>query len=1106
MRAVGRRIHVALCVAVLALVAGCGSEHEAELSTPDAGASAPVEPTAPTTEPSAVDSGVAIDLGDADAAVEPPPEVVPVPPSPAERIARVQTDVDALRALLAGTLPNDFDTQRLFDVDLLSPAAVDFRIAQLRANIEAEAALAAEVEALRADAAVESPDAGELDAGDVGPRDAGVEAIAPGDVDASLPVAHDEAEDAERALAAVELERDRLRLQVLELPEEQRASMLSAERERRRIATERETAAARAAAAAEEARRADQAQREALERAAVSESAVQRELLSERARVESARSRLATIDGTLAEERRVLAVSDAGRLTLVHRLEHSLTETGVATSDADALYDLTVAELVRVRRELSSALDGLSAPSAVPLFELHLPPADRLGPFPEDVAALHEAADALQVRSVVLRAEERTLRSDRTARLGEHLHTLNDLRLRLLPSMSSGRREQVLGLGSEGIAQLGRELEQLWLVSRLWVWELRRDVPGFGPWLGGVLARESSRTTLLWLVISLAALITLVRRRKRAVAAIRAWIERRAETLRSARLVLPWAGALSALAVSVGVVLLLAFALDHLEVLAHRQELGALRFVVLLYAGYRVALEALSEGLAAWRVARDRRADGALAARTRRSVRLVLVFGFSIAALLVLSARILGEGYLYSVVTHVAWLGAVPVVLLVVWQWQSEIEAAYPAHFPSTGLAKWLAPDRSSLVRHLASVPAGGRLSVSLLVEASRDLALRFDQSRRAAAFLMRRRLELQADEAPEEVELPEDLVRAFSRAAPAEPLEIDRYPGLDGIVQCVRSWKEDPEEEGLTVALVGERGGGKTSWMRALVRRAEIDASILDVPRGLRTTEDACVFLSGALGLSPEKTVDALVAAVERAGLRRVVLLDHGQNLIVRAIGGTEAVRALAEVSTRTSERIVWVTSFSLYTWLYLARARQSENLFQKVVELERWPEDDLGALIRHRMSEAGYVASYASIADEPTGARPRQAEDRTEEQFLRVLWDYSDGNPTVAMAFWLRSLVPEGDHRFRVRYFRGPDTEALDSLQERSRFALAALVLHENLSTEAAAATLGVSRRDAAAIFGFLRAEGYVEVDAVGHWRVRTLWYRAAIAFLRRQRLLFT
>src|SRR5690606_9425837 len=96
-----------------------------------------------------------------------------------------------------------------------------------------------------------------------------------------------------------------------------------------------------------------------------------------------------------------------------------------------------------------------------------------------------------------------------------------------------------------------------------------------------------------------------------------------------------------------------------------------------------------------------------------------------------------------------------------------------------------------------------------------RERALRFDQTRSALAWLFRRRLEKHAETVgrgvTEVLTLPAALRDAFAEEPVADPaLAVDRWPRLDDVLAIAARLAEGGH--GSSVALVGERGAGKTS------------------------------------------------------------------------------------------------------------------------------------------------------------------------------------------------------------------------------------------------------------------------------------------------------
>ncbi|GAB5543742.1 MAG: hypothetical protein SangKO_035020 [Sandaracinaceae bacterium] len=1071
-----------------------------------------------TEPPSRVDAGQrAVDAGVAEDAGPPPdagwvPDAGPPPPrDPAETLG---AEIRGLQALLAGQLPADLDPQTLFEVDLLDDAARLSRVEALRASIAAREAPApvpdaglappdaAPPDGALADAAVAAgdetnvvpaADAGDAGIGDAGPTpDAGLATTEPEDV----------AEG--EALTALRLQRDRLRLQFLTLPSEERAAVFDAVRTRRRISAEQEASRAEEQRADEEALRASAARREALDRAAVTVSAIERDLLAERARVETAREELAQWQARLARERQAVALRSAERLQHVHTLDRALSRGRLDEDDADDRYHELVLLLRRDRWRLDQALDAIGTPSAAPTYE----PAIDLGePIYHGFEArerLREAIDALEAHALEAEETERRVRWERASRIAEDVRQLDELRIRLLPRMSRRTRETMLGLGPEGRAQLGRELNQIRLMGRFWGLRTWHDLPQIPAQIGAMLALSSTRTELL-LLFAIGALIVVTWRRKEALTErLRKALHARTQQRQWTALVRPFWVVIGPLIAPLIVVVLLHVVFGVLDGLTDSMFVDGLRVVVLGFAWLIVAITATARLF----VSRLRHGAGraVLSRRIFTSVRMVLGFAFVAVTILRLSELLVGRGYLYTIVVDLAWLGVIPLFAILVHRWADDVVNAHADRYPEGFVATRLTDPPSRLRRYILTPPAAAQLAYVGATTAFKELALRFEQSRRAFAFLFRRRLEKQGEGARPEKEisdLPEDIREAFEEVPGESELEIGHFPELDQIAGQIAAWSDGAP--GFAVALIGERGIGKTTWMRQLAARTEIAAEIIDVPDGLTEPEQVTRWASEVLGVDTCATVDELDTKVKEATAKRLVLLDHCQNFVLRAIGGMRALETMVEITARTSANIVWVCAFSRYTWLYLERARQAQDLFSARVELGAWPEEKIAALIRKRMETLNRQASFRDlVVDRLAGSALEDAVLRTESEYLRLLWDYSVGNPRVAMHYWKHSLSVD-DEKLRVQLFRAPEVEALEELHEQSRFLLAAVALHENVTEEEAALTTGIDRRQCAAILAFLAGRRYVECDANGAWRITTHWYRAIIRYLRRKRLLF-
>ncbi len=1041
----------------------------------------------------------------------------------------LRAQIRALRALLDGQLPTALDPQSLFEADLLDADARSARIRVLEQALRPsspddagppDAALddgaldgsspdaafldgAADDDGGAPDASAapphrpppSSPAPRSLDGGppDGGPPDGGPPADAP---DAGPPEAAGE-------LATLERERDRLRLAFLRLPTAEQTRVAEAVRARRRIAIEERASRVDAERATRDAERATAASDDLFDQAAGSADALQSALLSERARIEATRADLARWEVRFARRRQAEARAGADRLQRFHGFESRLPT--IDPAGADALYDEVVGLLVVQRERLRAAIDELDAPSGVPVFELRIDLVSAPYRGLEETGELRTAAAALDHEVGRAAAEEERLRWQWTERVATDLRRLDGVRVSLLPRMSSRRRAAVLGLGAEGRGQLGRELDQIATMSRWWLRQTWHDLTSYPLSLVAIAASPNTRVELT-LAVFLALLIGLIWQQRESITA---WLRRSVHAPKSAR---PWVALVRPFWAAIGpvvvpLILLVAFygLAGLIDTLTESLFFDVLRAIVVRVAWFYV-LVTMATGFFVSRL-RHGASRAAVARRILGSVRLVLGFGLVVLLITDLSELLVGHGYIYGIVVDLAWLGAAPIGVILIRHWKDEVVEAHQRRWVEGFVARALRRSDERWRRYLLTPFAAAQLAASGGWATLKELALRFEQLRRAFAFLFRRRLERRIEATLDEshIDALSSGVRDAFREVPTDPdLEIDRFPRLEEIVERVRA-ALDPNEPGFVFALVGERGIGKTTWLRELRRRVNAEVHLLDVPHRLVEPAHVCRWLSEQLELPPTDSIDDLAAALDGLEKPKVVILDHCQNLVVRAIGGTEGLEGFVELAAKTGRNVVWVCSFAHYTWRYLECVRQGQNLFRDHIVLDAWSDEEIACLIRHRMARAGLHASFRDLVVDPVaGTALADAILHTEEEYLRLLWDFASGNPRVALHFWKHSLVEAGAS-LKVRLFAAPDIDALDALHDQSRFLLATIALHENATVVEAAQSAGSSPRECSALLAYLQDCGYVDVDACGNWRLSTHWYRCVIRHLRRQRLLF-
>jgi hypothetical protein len=777
-----------------------------------------------------------------------------------------------------------------------------------------------------------------------------------------------------------------------------------------------------------------------------------------------------------------------------------------ASAGADRLYAAIVGELREARPRLRQALDVLRHPSPVPEFEpgldaaqLDVPSiADEVARLRQDQAEIERTVE----RSRGLGAEQRWAAVERWGLVVERLDAA---RLEALAKLTDATRGEVLGIGREGIAQLGREALQLVLSARLYAARRLHDLDRVPAFLRDVFAVGGATYVLLRVAGVLFAGWMLARRGRRLREVTRRFLfglarsargRRRAEALGAALgVVAPWS-------LFLAVLWALGWALGPA---AAGPELRVLLRIALLYGVYRLSIDVGFEIIV--RLARRYRLqlDPERTRKLLRSVRTMMRVFIGIAVLLVLSAQFLGRGYLYHLVVRLAWVVVLVAAVRVLASWRSVIADAYLEVGPTGRLAELVRRTRDHWYGVFVAATSFGWLAGRAAIVLGRDFAMGFDQTRRALAFLFRRRIERQAERlgyAEVDVEsLPGHVRDAFTEDPVSDgPRVTDRFPGLDRLTRAIEAWRGG--STGGSFLLTGERGTGKTSWL-ARARAGTDSLPVSDVVLRDRAHGEAEL----ARALSPGgSSADGLDALRERllAEPPRVIVVDLGQNLFLGTVGGYQAFESFASLVEATSRNVFWLCSISAFAWEHVAAVRPDLTVFRHHQELQPWSEEEIRELIRTRTAASGLRLTYDDLfLDRMEGVSAGERVLQTEEGYTRLLWDYSDGNPRVALHYWLRSLVLESPSQARVRLFRAPPIEELARVGEMGLFLLAAIVVHENLTLDEAVAVTrypeGPSR---------IHLERLVELGALRlhatRYRVTTHWHRAVVRLLRRGNLL--
>jgi hypothetical protein len=468
------------------------------------------------------------------------------------------------------------------------------------------------------------------------------------------------------------------------------------------------------------------------------------------------------------------------------------------------------------------------------------------------------------------------------------------------------------------------------------------------------------------------------------------------------------------------------------------------------------------------------------------TVRVLLIYTVICQFSLWVARATLGTFFLTFWIHVVGYLGYAIVVYVLLSLWKGTIARQFTRldGGKSTAAEDFVSRHKDRLWGVIVIFLALAWLAGRGLLRWMRKYLVGLDATRKVGNFFLRKRIEREAgakavQKQPLTDTLPAGLLAAYSEDAMASRPHL--LPRDAELAQFQAHWKHFTSGRDGSVAIVGENGMGKSVFVdqvEAHIRKDELPVAVAVMEEKLLTEVELIGFLSGTVGVITDGyTVMSLVRAL-LAGPRRAVVIDDCHHTFLRGVEGFGALDALLDVVSLTNHHVFWTLAFDELAWTYMNRFR-SWGARVKLIKLTGFGDDGVRKMIESRVRAAGFQLSFDNLVVSRGGQDRGYQVVESAAGYFRLLTEFSEGNPRVAVRYWLRSLSVHDDGILHVSLFDTEPVASISELRSDEGFALAAVIQHDTLDASQLSRVLGAEVELCALYLNAWRETGLLKVD---------------------------
>jgi hypothetical protein len=298
-----------------------------------------------------------------------------------------------------------------------------------------------------------------------------------------------------------------------------------------------------------------------------------------------------------------------------------------------------------------------------------------------------------------------------------------------------------------------------------------------------------------------------------------------------------------------------------------------------------------------------------------------------------------------------------------------------------------------------------------------------------------------------------------YQRLYQLQPTDEDRFfanrkDELDILTQAFEDWQKN---RFVSVAILGEKGSGITSFINKFIRGTETETTIIreTLNKKINTREQYLAFFGELLGVEQFISNDDIIQHLNESEEYKIIIIENMHHLFLKLVGGFECLKLFFDLMANTTRKVLWICAYTRHSWDYLDLALQISDYYTREIELTKLSDKTIEEIIFRRNQLSGYKIIFKPPADHHENKIYNKLNEEEKQEYLRKefftnLNKSCNGNISLALLYWLRSTHEVTGESITITNLHEIDFSFVNAFSSEYLFTLHAIIIHDGLTLE--------------------------------------------------------